>query len=86
MGPKKITLNSRALEFKDDFYKDNNKLMCRFCHHSVDYTIHSKITAHIESKGHKQKKDTAEHTNNPTRQLTLTTTMQAAESRKGLVG
>ncbi|CAG8555803.1 6634_t:CDS:2 [Scutellospora calospora] len=82
MSSKGITLNSRVFEFNDNFYKDSDKLMYRFCYRSINYTIHSKIIAHIESKDHKKKKATVEHTNNSSQQLILTTTIKAAESRK----
>ncbi|CAG8612295.1 724_t:CDS:2 [Cetraspora pellucida] len=85
MGPKRVSLNSRASEFNDDFIKDENQLMCRFCHHSVCYKVQSVIATHLESKGHKQKKAAAEHVNIQTQQLTLPTAIQAAESRKNIV-
>ncbi|CAG8846652.1 26961_t:CDS:1, partial [Racocetra persica] len=80
----RITLDSRALEFKEDFVKDNDKLMCRFCHYSVDYNIRSTIVSHIESNNHQKNKTAAERTTQ-TRQQTLPTVLQASESRKNAV-
>ncbi|CAG8801074.1 14397_t:CDS:2, partial [Racocetra persica] len=35
--PKRVSLNSRVLKFNEDFYREDNKFMCKFCHHSVNY-------------------------------------------------
>ena len=46
----KITPDARVAQFSEDMYSDGTLLLCKFCHHSIDYVGIDTIKDHIKSK------------------------------------
>ncbi|CAG8732839.1 5616_t:CDS:1, partial [Cetraspora pellucida] len=47
---------SRARKFPDDFYAENNLLMCHFCNYSINFNNVTFIKSHHDSEAHQRAK------------------------------
>ncbi|CAG8629739.1 246_t:CDS:2, partial [Diversispora eburnea] len=76
---------SRAREFSEDLFADNNKLFCKFCNISIGWQNKATITTHINSKAHKDSCRSYVAANRNDRQQSLHATMVVADRRKQII-
>ncbi|RHZ53786.1 hypothetical protein Glove_437g46 [Diversispora epigaea] len=76
---------SRAREFLEDLFVDNNKLFYKFCNISIGWQNKATITTHINSKVHKDSRRSYIAANRNDRQQSLHTTMVVADGRKQII-
>ncbi|RHZ89972.1 hypothetical protein Glove_9g111 [Diversispora epigaea] len=80
-----ITIISHAREFSNYFFVNNDKLMCYFCDHSINFQIKNTIIAYISSKTHIYNKKEKENQQIKKRQLTIQTLINTSEVKKIII-
>ena len=53
----RATAEERARQFESNLYSNGGVLFCRFCEHSVDFTLVDTVKDHLKSKKHAAKKE-----------------------------
>ena len=75
----KICVKARDEQFRDDFYAEDNMLICKFCLHSVDIFRVDIIKDHIKLKVHMRKNSSIG--SSQVKQKTITTLFKSKEIR-----
>ncbi|CAG8643613.1 6925_t:CDS:2, partial [Diversispora eburnea] len=76
---------SRAREFSEDLFVNNNKLFCKFCNISIGWQNKTTITTYINSKAYKDSCRSYVVANRNDRQQSFHATMVIADGRKQII-
>lgn len=76
-----VNAKFRADQYPNDFYESGQQLFCKFCQHTIDWTLKNICDDHLKSKAHMRNKEKL-HTKNVSLQSTIASTAASSDARR----